>query len=169
MTSADVLQIAAHLRAAEVRYWISGGWGIDALVGQKTRDHQDLDIAVPVESMPAVMELVDQLGYAVDTDWRPARVAVRDASGRVIDIHPIVFEADGSAWLPDMDGGRFAYPAESLTSGTIGDDSIPCISAELQVVFHRGYPPSDKDRLDMDALVAAGFIDRTPYDDSGVR
>lgn len=27
-----------------IRYWLDGGWGVDALVGRQTREHRDVDI-----------------------------------------------------------------------------------------------------------------------------
>ena len=32
-----------------IKVWIDGGWGVDALLGECTRDHQDLDIIISWE------------------------------------------------------------------------------------------------------------------------
>jgi hypothetical protein len=45
-TLQQVLDILARLQAARVRAWIGGGWGIDALVGEQTRPHDDLHLAI---------------------------------------------------------------------------------------------------------------------------
>ena len=29
-----------------IKVWIDGGWGVDALLGECTREHQDLDIMI---------------------------------------------------------------------------------------------------------------------------
>lgn len=47
MTADDVLEIIGRLDAAGVRWWVHGGWGMDALLGKETRPHDDLDLAVP--------------------------------------------------------------------------------------------------------------------------
>jgi lincosamide nucleotidyltransferase A/C/D/E len=44
MTGDDVLAVLAVLREAGAEVWVGGGWGIDALVGEQTRDHRDLDL-----------------------------------------------------------------------------------------------------------------------------
>ena len=46
MRAQDVLEIVAYLDAAGVRVWLDGGWGVDALLGEQTRPHKDLDIVV---------------------------------------------------------------------------------------------------------------------------
>lgn len=165
MTEGDVASFVAAMTTAGIDFWITGGWGIDALVGRATRVHDDLDVSVDSGSLERVLDLADDLGFEVVTDWLPVRVAVRDQAGREIDIHPIVFETDGSAWLPDLEGGRFTYPAEAFATGTIGGRDVPCISAELQLTFHRGYPLSAKDRADIKTLQAAGLIDGRVADD----
>ena len=42
MTGNDVLEILNVLNAANIPVWIDGGWGIDALIGKQTREHDDL-------------------------------------------------------------------------------------------------------------------------------
>jgi lincosamide nucleotidyltransferase A/C/D/E len=49
MKSEDVLQIVTWLEQAEIPVWLDGGWGVDALVGQQTRSHSDLDLVVRLE------------------------------------------------------------------------------------------------------------------------
>src|ERR1700730_3780500 len=44
MTAADVLTVAGTVAEATDRWWIGGGWGVDALVGRQTRKHVDLDL-----------------------------------------------------------------------------------------------------------------------------
>ena len=46
MTADDVVEIVAWLQAAQVDIWLDGGWGVDALVGEQTRAHKDLDVIV---------------------------------------------------------------------------------------------------------------------------
>ncbi len=49
MSAADAISLTDGFDAAGIRYWIGGGWGVDALLCSQTRDHDDLDIAVPAE------------------------------------------------------------------------------------------------------------------------
>lgn len=64
-----------------------------------------------------------------------------------------VFAADGSAVQSSSDVEHpFTHPASCFVTGTIQGTTVPCISADQQVYFHRGYEPADRDRLDMTQL-----------------
>src|SRR4051794_25159397 len=74
MLEPEVLEVLTALEEAGCRFWIAGGWGVDALVGAQTREHRDLDLAIDAAREAGVLAALAGLGYAVETDWRPARV-----------------------------------------------------------------------------------------------
>ena len=43
MDADDVLRVIDRLASADIRVWVDGGWGVDALLGRQTRRHHDLD------------------------------------------------------------------------------------------------------------------------------
>lgn len=149
-TPAAVHEVLALLSDAGVEAWIGGGWGVDALVGRQTREHDDLDLAVD-KGRDAIAALT-AAGFTVVTDWWPGRVAVRRGDGVEVDVHPIRFRSDGSAVQTTVDGTEYVYPNDGFTMGVIAGREVPCITAALQVEFHSGYEPSEKDRADMRAL-----------------
>jgi lincosamide nucleotidyltransferase A/C/D/E len=153
MTAEDVLSILAILDRAGAEVWIGGGWGIDALLGEQTRAHRDLDLMHRSEQEPAVVAALVRAGFIETLSWRPVRFVVSDGRGREVDLHPLVFAADGSAEQASLDPGRpFVYPASSFVTGTINTQLVNCLSAEQQVHFHQGYEPTDRDRADMARL-----------------
>ncbi|MGW1752142.1 nucleotidyltransferase domain-containing protein [Streptomyces sp. NPDC002092] len=153
MTAEDVLSVLTLLRQAEADIWIGGGWGIDALIGEQTRDHRDLDLMHRQDQEAAVLAVLSEQGFAESVDWRPVRFVVTDAAGRAIDLHPLIFNDDGSAEQASPVPERpFIYPSSCFVSGTIGGVAVPCLSAAQQVFFHQGYEPSDRDRHDMAQL-----------------
>ncbi|MFH9067085.1 nucleotidyltransferase domain-containing protein [Streptomyces coeruleorubidus] len=153
MTGDDVLEIVDTLRRAGADVWIGGGWGIDALLGRQTRPHRDLDLMHRREQEPTVVAALAEAGFAESLDWRPVRFVVADATGREIDLHPLVFAPDGNATQASLKPGRpFVYPTACFVTGTIQHSTVPCLSAEQQVYFHQGYEPSDRDRHDMAQL-----------------
>ncbi|MDX6362509.1 MAG: lincosamide nucleotidyltransferase [Streptomyces sp.] len=157
MTADDVLSLLSLLRRAGVDIWIGGGWGIDALVGEETRPHRDLDLAHRQDQEPALVAALAAAGFTETLDWRPVRFVVTDPGGREIDLHPLVFAADGSAVQASPDPARpFRYPAECFVTGTVRGTTVPCLSPEQQVHFHQGYEPADRDRHDM-ALLRKAF------------
>ncbi|MFJ3091578.1 nucleotidyltransferase domain-containing protein [Streptomyces sp. NPDC086838] len=157
MTGDDVLEILDVLRKAGAEVWIGGGWGIDALVGRQTREHEDLDLMHRLEQEPLVLAALAEAGFAETLDWRPARFVVSDAGGRQIDLHPLVFGPGGGALQESLEPGKpFAYPAQCFVTGTVLDRTVPCLSAEQQVYFHQGYEPRERDLHDM-ALLREAF------------
>jgi lincosamide nucleotidyltransferase A/C/D/E len=153
MTADDALGILAVLRDADVDIWIGGGWGIDALVGQQTRQHRDLDLMHRDIQEPAAVAALASAGFVQTLDWRPVRFVVADTRRREIDLHPLTFAADGSAVQASLDPEQpFVYPASSFVTGTIQGATVPCLSPEQQVYFHQGYEPAEHDRHDMAQL-----------------
>ncbi|PNG22251.1 amino acid transporter [Streptomyces cahuitamycinicus] len=153
MTAEDVLSVLALLRRAWVDVWIGGGWGIDALIGEQTRGHRDLDLMHRKDHEAAVMAALSGMGFAESLDWRPVRFVVTHLDGREIDLHPLVFAEDGSAAQASFEPERpFLYPSSCFVTGVISGTTVPCLSAEQQVYFHQGYEPSDRDRRDMAQL-----------------
>lgn len=153
MTADDVLTVLTLLRKAEVDIWIGGGWGIDALLGEQTRDHRDLDLMHRQEQEAAVVRALADAGFAQTVDWRPVRFVVTAPDGREIDLHPLVFAGDGSAVQASLEPTKpFVYPASAFVTGEIDETPVPCLSAEQQVYFHQGYEPTERDRHDMAQL-----------------
>lgn len=92
-------------------------------------------------------------GYAETLDQRPVRFVLTSPSGRELDLHPLVFAADGSAVQASFEPDRpFPYPAAAFVAGAIGGVPVPCLSAVQQVYFHQGYEPSARDLHDMARL-----------------
>jgi lincosamide nucleotidyltransferase A/C/D/E len=153
MTADDVLSVLAMLRQADVDIWIGGGWGVDALVGEQTRQHRDLDLMHRESHEPAIVTALADAGFVESFDGRPVRFVVTDPCGRDIDLHPLTFAPDGSAVQASPDPGHpFVYPASCFVTGTIQGVAVRCLSPEQQVYFHQGYEPADHDRHDMARL-----------------
>ncbi|MFB6850980.1 nucleotidyltransferase domain-containing protein [Streptomyces sp. NPDC056341] len=153
MTADDVQFVLTLLRRANVDVWIGGGWGIDALLGEQTRDHRDLDLMHRQDQEAAALTALGEAGFVETVDWRPIRFVMATADGREIDLHPLVFADDGSAMQASPEPQRpFTYPRSCFVTGIIKGWSVPCLSAEQQVYFHQGYEPSERDRHDMAQL-----------------
>lgn len=152
MQQNDVLAIVDALDRAEVRYWIAGGWGIDALVGEGTRAHADLDLCIDAEDEAGAIAELEGIGFEVSLDLRPVRFAMKDYPGLEVDIHPVKFEGGGSGVQAGPDGTTFVYPADAFAYGTIGHRRLPCLSAVQQVRFHSGYERQAKDLADLAVL-----------------
>jgi lincosamide nucleotidyltransferase A/C/D/E len=99
LTAAQAIQIAEGLAAAGVRCWVMGGWGIDALLGEQTRAHHDLDLLVAVSDLPSLDAWLREEGFCRAYEGQenaPARLhgvswdmafVEQHADGRELDIH----------------------------------------------------------------------------------
>ncbi|MFE6157627.1 nucleotidyltransferase domain-containing protein [Streptomyces sp. NPDC056486] len=153
MTADDVLFVLTQLQRAKVDVWVGGGWGIDALLGEQTRDHRDLDLMHRQDQEGAVLTVLSAEGFGESLNWRPVRFVVTAPDGREIDLHPLVFSDDGSAVQASPEPQRpFIYPSACFATGSVQGAPVPCLSAEQQVYFHQGYEPSARDRHDMAQL-----------------
>jgi lincosamide nucleotidyltransferase A/C/D/E len=152
--SNEIFEVLDALDAAAVAYWVGGGWGVDALVGQETRSHRDLDLAVDCDDLEACLSCLARLGYAVETDALPLRVELAAEGNRWVDIHPVRFDARGCGVQGDLAGRHFRYPSGAFSSGRLGTRRIPCLSASQQEAFHTGYEPRPQDEHDLRLLAA---------------
>lgn len=157
MTGDDVVQVLDALERAGSAVWVDGGWGVDALVGRTTRAHADLDLAIDANDLPDAQRALEELGFRHDRDVHPglpARLVVRDAGRRQVDLHPLEFDDSGDGWQQLSDGDEWGcYPAEGLAGwGSVGGRRVRCLTAALQVRFHQGYELTAKDEHDLELL-----------------
>jgi lincosamide nucleotidyltransferase A/C/D/E len=162
VSSTAVLAVLEAFEHAAVDASVAGGWAIDAVVGEETRVHRDLDLAVRADHLDRAIVILEDLGYHVGADLRPVRLVMSGPDGGSVDLHPVTFGADGVGWQADDAGGRFEYPRDAFGTGLIGGIVIPCLTAEQLVRFHLGYEPLDHDRRDMELLRKRLGIDVPP-------
>jgi lincosamide nucleotidyltransferase A/C/D/E len=147
-----------------VEIWIDGGWSVDALLGEQSRAHQDLDIAIQQRDIPKLRQLLGARGYK-DIKLEHARAwnfVLGDENDREIDVHVIVFDDQGNGIYGPAERGEM-YPAASLTgTGLIEGRTVRCISPEWMVKFHSGYELKDKDFRDVSALSRKFGLDLPP-------
>ena len=82
-----------------IKVWIDGGWGVDALLGECTRNHQDLDIIISWEDSAILTEALLARGFVdIHTDDHKDRnfVMGHQLYGR-IDFHVIELTEGGGA------------------------------------------------------------------------
>jgi lincosamide nucleotidyltransferase A/C/D/E len=154
VTIADVHEVLDALAGIDLR--VDGGWGVDALAGEETREHDDLDLAVPRGDVDRIGAALRDHGYARDSSARPgppARHVFRGGSGRQVDVHPLEFDADGNGWQRLGANAWGLYPADGLTgSGRIGGRPVRCLTPELQLRFHLGWEWDERAEHDVRLL-----------------
>jgi len=156
MTAVDVCEVLMRMERAGLAVWISGGWGVDALLGIQTRPHDDLDVVMLQDDCAACAQALP--GFHHDLDAQPGmpyRYVLMDAHRRIIDIHPVKIESTGEA-LGICMPREVLFPAGGLDGlGTINGQAVRCLSVSCQVKKHSGYSnhgPDEFDYRDMRAL-----------------
>jgi len=125
MSAERAAETLATLDRAGVTVCCMGGWGVDALIGEQSRKHRDLDLIIAKDGQAVAMEALAGLGYHFWYEqsadgFLGNRIVVRDRAMRVVDVHPIDFdEAD-----------------LSIVAGSIGGHPVKCLSAGQQVRDH---------------------------------
>ena len=152
MRAADVLNVADALEAAGVSIWLDGGWGVDALLEEETREHDDLDLVAGLSDSERIVAALGGLDYRVAAGAPPRSFVLVDPVGRQVDVHPVVF-VDGGGVYEMEDGRHWLYPARGFSGrGSVGGMPVRCLSPEVQVLVHAGYELTEKDFRELSLL-----------------
>ena len=156
MDAQEVVRLIELAAAAGVEVWIDGGWGVDALLEEQTREHDDLDVVVELKLVFRFEEALRPGGYRRAAGAAPKSFVLVDARGRQVDVHPVRFDPARGGGVYEMDDGReWVYPASGFAGrGRIGARSVRCLSPEVQVLVHDGYELTEKDYYELHLLHA---------------
>jgi lincosamide nucleotidyltransferase A/C/D/E len=156
LDATDVLRVLDQLDYAGLVVWLDGGWGVDALLGRHSRPHQDLDLVIARDDCDLARAALARAGFQHDPTAEPglpARLVLVDAEGRRVDLHPVVFDRHANGWQELGTGAWGEYPAEGLRAvGMVAGRQVRCLTPQLQVRHHLGYPLGATDRHDLGLL-----------------
>ncbi len=154
MSPTDAVFVLDALAAAGVDACVGGGWGVDALIGRQTRDHDDLDLYLGFADFLTADRVLRDHGFSPATDWLPTRVQYEDRRARAVDVHPLHYRPDGTAVQTLPDGTTAEFPTGDLdAAGEICGRPVRCMAPGRQRKAHEGYAPTEKDLHDL-ALLA---------------
>lgn len=149
MKAEKAIELLELFKANGIDTVVDGGWGVDALLGEQTREHEDLDIAIPHKDVPKLRELLTARGFSEipRDDTRDCNFVLGDHRGNLIDVHSYTFDEQGN----NIYG--VAYLPEHFTGiGIINGYPVKCIPPEWAIKFHTGYELDENDFLDTSAL-----------------
>jgi lincosamide nucleotidyltransferase A/C/D/E len=149
MTADDTLTLVRLFEVNGIDLVIDGGWGVDALLGEQSRPHADLDIVVQDQDVPRIRAMLEQRGYhdVPRNDTVFYNFVMGDDRGHDVDIHTYTFDEQGNNvygldYLPEMLTGH----------GSIAGHPVRCIPPDWMVKFHSGYELDENDNHDVRLL-----------------
>ncbi|HUN36066.1 MAG TPA: hypothetical protein VMU95_29055 [Trebonia sp.] len=154
-------EVARHLAGLAAPWYVAAGWALDLFHGRQTREHGDIEIAVPAASFPMVRSRFP--GYVFDgvgnaTIWENATEDVLAATHQTWLRDPAtgnylldVFREphDGDLWLCRRDE-TIRLPYRDIIHRT--QDGIPYLAPELVLLFKAKHA-RDKDQADFEATI----------------
>ena len=151
-----LVYLCRYFEGERLAFWIDGGWGVDALLGEQTRPHSDLDLAVKLDDLPAFQRVLQIQEYsriyrARDAGWN---WVFQDPAGRSVDLHGFVLDGQGNGVLGGPAEGTM-YPAGALDGvGGLDEIELRCVAAPFVLKFRNGFEPRPIDHHDIAALCA---------------
>jgi lincosamide nucleotidyltransferase A/C/D/E len=150
VTKKDAIEIILYAEENEIAIWLDGGWGVDALLDEETRLHDDIDIFVEERNNKSFIEILKVKGFAevIEAYTSTDHTVWQDAKDRKVDLHVFKFNEQR-----DLVFEGEIYPSNVFSGiGKIGDKEVKCIDAENQVLFHMGYEHDENDIHDVRLL-----------------
>lgn len=150
MDAERVLDLLACFEASDVPVWLDGGWAVDALLEEQTRQHDDLDLVARLEDSRRLEESLAGLGYVLAGGGPPLSYELVDAEGHQVDVHPVALASNGDGVYRQANGADWIYPAAGFAGrGRILGRLVPCLTPEVVLVNHTtGYVLDETHRRD---------------------
>ena len=73
LSAYEAVALCRLLEQHRIRFWVMGGWGVDALLHRETRPHKDLDILVVRGDLPLLWKLLNAHGFTLHYVWQENR------------------------------------------------------------------------------------------------
>ena len=83
MTACDVISLYTQLENLNITIWVDGGWCVDALIGEQTRPHKDLDVAIQQKDVSGLRQLLQEQGALTPSQRQALDSAVNELQQRV--------------------------------------------------------------------------------------
>jgi RimJ/RimL family protein N-acetyltransferase len=145
--------------SAGIPYWLFGGWAVDFYVGAVTRAHDDVDIAVWLEDVPRIAELLEVDGWSHAPSEEDDGGTGYERDDVRLELTYLTRDDDGGVYIPLRDR-RAPWPEDGLTGDVRELRGVRArVLALASLVRGKSSPRDDpdegaKDRADLRALLA---------------
>ncbi len=153
MAADELVRLVEQFEQTGVEVWLDGGWGVDALLGEQTRDHDDVDLIASLKDAGRLIRALCEMGYEVVDGDPPTSFVLLDDAGHQVDVHPVAFSEAGDGIYRMRNGEDWVYPSSGFGGvGRVLDRQVKCLSPEAQVRCHADYDLDDSDYHDLRLL-----------------
>ena len=154
-------QVAQRLAGVRVPWYVAAGWALDLFRGEQTREHGDIEIAVPAGRFPEIRERFPEFAFDAVGDgriWESGTSQALDATFQTWMREPatdrylldVVREPhDGERWICRRDETISAAYADIIAYTA---DRIPYLIPEMVLLFKAKHV-RPKDQADFDAVL----------------
>ena len=152
-----IAALAATLNATGVRYWLMGGWAVDAHLQRTTRRHSDIDLAVFVADRRALADALATHGLVSVPGGEPAG-EIFDGGPCPVEVTYVMETPTGEVVTPGFEHWPYISGAFSAVPADVDGVAVPILSVEALIDTkqhwqdHIGEPMRPHDRADLDAL-----------------
>jgi hypothetical protein len=157
-------EVADRLEGLDVAWCVVGGWAIDLALGERTRPHEDLEIALPRDGLASVRRHLGEFAFHVvgggevrcleASEKTPAERHqhwVLDMKAQRWRVDVMAEPGDDQTWVYRRDPSLRA-PRASMVG--LSADGIPYLKPHGALLF-KAKANRPKDRLDFDASVSS--------------
>jgi Aminoglycoside-2''-adenylyltransferase len=161
-------EVADVLEGARIAYWLFGGWAVDFHAGSVTRAHDDIDIAVWLEDVPMIAQLLEANSWQHVPSEDDNGGTGFERGGVRLELTYLVPDRDGRVFIP-LRAGPVPW-SRDLFGGDVRE--LLGVSAHVvglePLTLGKSSPRDDlvdaaKDRADFSVLAR---LVQTPGDDS---
>lgn len=161
-------RVDSLLAERAIDYWLFGGWAVDFHVGSVSRAHDDVDIAVWLDDVQRIAELLEGEGWRHAPEPDEDGGTGYDRDGVRLELTFLVRDGDGRVCTP------FAHGLGAWPDGTFVSDVLELEGVRARVISRTSLThgksssredPADtaKDRADFERL--AGIVEVRPAKD----
>jgi len=134
---------ARHLAGVGVPWYVTAGWALDLFQGRQTRDHEDIEIAVPADGFPDVRSALWEfelyaIGEGLAQPLTPETLAtshqtwVREPASGLWRLDVLREPWEGDTWIFRRDS-RIRLPRTRVIAHSA--DGIPYAQPEIALLF----------------------------------
>ena len=151
--------VSRQLDDAGIAYWLFGGWAVDFYAGSVTRPHDDVDIAVWLEEVPRIAELLTSDGWHHAPEDDEDGGTGYEREGVRLELTYLV--RDDDVVFTPLREGRGTWAPDALGSEVRGLDGVRTRLVALEALRRGKAKPRDdpadaaKDRADFERLSSA--------------